>query len=331
MRNPTALIKRVLRPQIFHSLAVVALLAACNAAPGATIAPTAPPSGQPPTGAPTGSPTDAPTAAPSPTAEPTPSFGEGEISHPTGANDIVLRMASGGGHMMFGVDLIAVPQFTLYGDGRVIFQQVDTRGAPFGALPNLPLVVGQLDEQAVQALLLYALDTGRLAGAKANYDHPGIADAGTTIFNLNANGEEKVVSVYALFEGVDPTAPDPVDRAGMAQLQTLLTNFETEAAESLTDVGVYEPELYRVTLLEGFGEPTSEPMEWPWDDLTMDDFATGDEPGAIGLLTAEQVSQIMEVPNGGQFGIWLEDPDGTVLQAAVRPLLPDEQAALEAL
>jgi hypothetical protein len=236
-------------------------------------------------------------------------------------------MGSGGGHMMFGVDLIAVPQFTLYGDGTVIFQPIDNRGAPFGTVPNLPLAIGHLNEEGVQAVLLYALDTGRLATAKADYDHPGIADAGSTVFNLNAGGEEKVVNIYALFQEPDPMAPDPVDRAGFALLQTLLMNFEQEAQESLSDVREYEPEFYRVTLLEGFGEPTNEPMEWPWEDLTMDDFATGDEPGAIAMLTADQVSQIMEVPNGGQFGIWLEEPDGTVVQAAVRPLLPEEVEA----
>jgi hypothetical protein len=229
--------------------------------------------------------------------------------------------------MMFGFDIISAPVFTLYGDGTVIFQPVDNRGAPFGAEPNLPWTIGHMNEEGMQALLLYALDTGRLANAKAMYDHPGVADAGTVVFNLNAGGEEKVVTVYALSEVPDPTAPDPDDRAGMALLQTLLANFEREADSTLLDSATFEPEFYRVTLLEGFGEPGGEVLEWPWDDLTMADFPSGDEPGGIAILDAEHVAELMEVPNGGQFGIWLEDPDGNVVQAAVRPLLPDEVEA----
>ncbi len=320
----TTLRARAPRPQLIHTLALAGLITACTLGPGGSPVPTGAPSGSP---NPSGSPSGTPSPTPIPSPSPSPTFNPDQIEHPTGANDIILRMGSGGGHMLFGFDLISAPVFTLYGDGTVIFQPVDNRGAPFGAVPNLPWTIGHMDEEGIQALLLYALDTGRLANAKANYDHPGIADAGTTVFNLNAGGVEKVVTVYALFEASDPTAPDPIDRAGMSQLQTLLTNFEQEADSTLLDAATFEPEFYRVTLLEGFGEPLGEVLEWPWDDLTMADFPSGDEPGGIAILDAEHVAQLMEVPNGGQFGIWIEDPDGTRVQAAVRPLLPDEVEA----
>ena len=67
------------------------------------------------------------------------------------------------------------------------------------------------------------------------------------------------------------------------------------------------------------------PEPWPWDDLDLDDFPAGDEPGGIANLDAEHVGELLEVPNGGHPGIWVESPDGeTFVQLGVRPLLPDE-------
>ena len=79
----------------------------------------------------------------------------------------------------------------------------------------------------MQALLRYALGTGRLLNAKETYDNGQIADAPTTIFNLNAGGLQKVVNVYALSEMTEP-GPDAADRNGFSQLYALLSNFATQ-------------------------------------------------------------------------------------------------------
>jgi hypothetical protein len=50
----------------------------------------------------------------------------------------------------------------------------------------------------------------------------------------------------------------------------------------------------------------------------------GDE-GRITNLDKEHVSQLLETPNGGHIGLWVESPDGeTFVQLGVRPLLPEE-------
>ncbi len=318
MSNLTALPSRAHRPAVLLTLALAGLLAACNPSGGATT---------PPSSTPTNAPTPAgPT--PSPTPVPSPTFRADQIEHPTGANDIVLRMEEGGGFVPMNFLVTQAPTFTLYGDGTVIFQQVDNRGAPFGTVPYLPWLVGHLDEDGMQALLQFALSTGRLANAKDNYDNPLIADAGSTIFTLDAAGMQKVVNIYALFEGPDPNVPDQADRAGFNQLAAALRSFETQ--DGLGEVAAFQPEIYRVILLEAFGEPVGQALEWPWDDLTIDDFPAGDEPGGIAHLDAEHVSKLIEVPNGGHPGIWVRDPDDNLVQFGVRPLLPDEQAAVEA-
>ena len=317
MPTMTSARARAPRPQLIHTLALAGLLTACTFGPGG---------GSPsPTPGPTGSPT--PTATPSPT--PSPTVNPDQIEHPTGATDIVLRWEMGGGFVPLEVNLTHVPQFTLYGDGTVVFRS--SRPWSFGEPPP-PMLTGKMTEEGIQALLTYALDTGGLATAKANYDNQMIADASTTTFVLNAGGASKVVTIYALGEGIDMGAPDQADRARFAQLQNLLMNFEAEATSGTVDeLTEYDAEFYRVILLEDMGgQPINEPIEWPWDDVALDDFpAGGDEPGRIMNMPREQVAELVEVPNYGQAGIWVVAPDDTLVQLAVRPLLPDEIAAAE--
>ncbi|HUR16866.1 MAG TPA: hypothetical protein VMZ33_06250 [Candidatus Limnocylindrales bacterium] len=296
-------------------VALATTIAACNAG--------APPS-SPPTNPPSSIPTPGPTASPTPTATPevTPTPNPDLIPHPTGAHDIVLRMEEGGGFVPMGFFFTQSPTFTLYGDGTVIFKQVDNRLNSFN-LPALPWLVGHLSEESVQALLQYALADGHLLDAKAQYDNQMVADAGNTIFTLNAAGQEKVVNIYALFESDMPGVPDAADRAAFWQLRQVLNAFETQ--EGLGEVEVYDAEWYRLLLSDGFGEPTGEVKDWPWDDLTLADFPAGDEPGGIANLDREHVALLMDVPNGGHSGVWAIAPDGEeVVNFGVRPLLPEE-------
>lgn len=287
------------------ALVLTTLLAACSVGPGASPSPTNPPG---------------PTPAPTPT--PSPTFGPDDIAHPTGATEIILRMEQGGGFVPFGFLFTQAPSFTLYGDGTVIFKPIDNRaGDPFGGQAMLPWRVGHMTEADIQALLQFALGPGRLANARENYDNPMVADAGSTFFNLNAGGVEKVVTIYAL--GLDD-GPDRADRAGFSQLAEVLNDFQNQGVD-LGEVVAYEPELYKVLLMEGFGEPVGQVRDWPWDDLTVADWPDAEEPdGRVAFLDADHIAQLIEVPNGGHFGIWVTTPDGTNVQFGIRPLLPDE-------
>jgi hypothetical protein len=234
-------------------------------------------------------------------------------------------MEVGGGFVPMGFFLTQAPTFTLYGDGTVIFQQIDNRANAFDS-GRLPWLVGHLDEEAIQALLNFALTQGRLANAREQYDQGMVADAPTTVFVLNAGGQAKTVSVAALSELPDP-GPDAADRQGFLQLSQVLSTFQNQ--EELGDVEPYQAELYRVVLTEGFGQPVGEAIEWPWEDVAPEDFVAGDEPGAIAHLDGEHVAGLLEVPTGGHPGVWVLDPDENQVQMGVRPLLPDEVALIE--
>ena len=133
-------------------------------------------------------------------------------------------MENGGGFVPMQFFATQIPQFTLYGDGTVVYRPLPSAdGATFGD-PLPPFQTGKLSEAAVQRLLAYALETGRLADAKSSYDNMQIADASSTYFTLNADGLEKTVSVYALSETTEP-GEDAADRNGMAKLSERLMDF----------------------------------------------------------------------------------------------------------
>jgi hypothetical protein len=121
--------------------------------------------------------------------------GREAIEHPQGADELVLRVVTGGGLVPPEYALRELPGFSLYGDGRLVVRGPEILIYPGPALPNL--VQRQVGEEGVQALLAAADEAG-LLGPSRHYDFPGIADAPTTTFTVVADGEQRVVSAYAL-------------------------------------------------------------------------------------------------------------------------------------
>jgi hypothetical protein len=304
----------VLTPMRSISVALLlGLLVGCTGGPGTTPSPT-------------GSPT--PTPTPSPTPTPT----SGDIEHSTDPAAVILRMESGGGLMPMEFFLTQAPQFTLYGDGTVIYQHTDTRANdPMGGQGLLPYLVGHLDEDGIQGLLRFALGDGRLLNAKPTYENNTCADCATVTFTLNAAGLTKVVSIYALGQE-DPNFPaDGADRRGFQQLAETLSGFELRGTNGeLGGITPYDPPFYRVFLLAAQGESVVPPLDWPWADLTPADFKTvGDDTRPKTNLDKAHVAKLETVPTGGRSGLYVKTTDGVeqLYSVGIRPLFPDELAA----
>ncbi len=300
-------------------LLLSAVIVACTGTPSPSPTPGSSPS-------PGGSPPATGSADPSPTASPTPTIPEGDISHPTGSTDVILRMEEGGGFVPIEWLLTQAPVFTLYGDGTFIVKPLEDPDLPGGFGSAQPrFLQGHLDEESVQALLAFALANGRLAVARERYTDDRIADASTTIFTINAGGFDKRVEVYALAEVFEPQMPDAVDRTAFHELAELLRSFESRArAGELGPIVLYQPTHYRLTLLEGFGLPAGGPTDWPWDHISPDDFRPAGELTIPQLVVpADEAAAIVELPSGGHPGIAVTR-DGEDWQLGVRPLLPDE-------
>lgn len=289
--------------------ALAILIGACTAAGGASAPPTSGPSAAPPSVAPSGIPAaDA-------------------IEHKTGAADVVLRYEEGGGFIMPSFTAAAVPHFTLYGDGTVVFRNPMLEGPPAeGSVFKMnPLRIAKLSEAQIQELLMLALGEGGLAAARPNYTNDMVADASTAIFTIEAGGLKKTVSIYALGLEMEGMIDGPA-RAAFKKFADRLTDFDQGGAIA-TDV--YTPPAYRGVLFEAAGIEAADIRAWPWPDLTPADFTRDPDPNGNQFphrkLTVEEV-ELLKIADyqGGLQNVILTGPDGKPYTFSLRPLLPGE-------
>ena len=288
-------------PRAAASAILLAIVAACS--PSVTPSPT-PGATAPPTGG--------PTTPSSPTAI-------AGIQHPTGATDLVLRLESAGGFAMMGADATNTPLFTLYGDGRVVWRDVNAPvPEPNGSVsPNAALRTVRLTETAIQSLLEDAIGRGGLGDAAESYIGAG-ADMPTTTFTLNANSTSKTVSVMPLSPESHPAAGAIVAR--LAALAERLQAFSAIVGDS----DAYAPTAYRGLLMPQ-DQAFTPPVDWPWTTITPADFMSqGNEFLLLRTLTPDDVAKLgVKGVEGGFLGLTLQS--GTRFYTFnLRPLLPDE-------
>jgi hypothetical protein len=256
------------------------------------------------------------TAGPTANASPTAMAG---IQHPTGATDVVLRLESGGGLMMMGAESTNTPLFTLYGDGRVVWRDLNVpMPAPMGSVaPFAGLRTVRLTEAAVQTLLEDAIGRGGLSEAAETYMGQG-ADFPTATFTLNVNGTSKSVSVTPLSPDMHPNAAPIV--AVLAGLADRLQGFGAIAGTS----DLYVPTGYRGILMPQ-DQPLSQPVDWPWTTVAAADFkAAGNEFVRLHTLTPDDVAKLgLTGVEGGFTGLTLQDA-GKFFGLSLRPLMPEE-------
>jgi len=257
-----------------------------------------------------------------------PSEAPGTVGHATGATDVILRAEQAGGFTAPAFQITRVPEFTLYGDGTVLYQLPYD---PNDASPIGPprLAVATMNAEQMDALLAFAVNAGGLGTAKPQYVNPLVADAPDTIFTIATDDVAKTVTAQALGMAEDPNNPDPTnpDAAAIKALKTLydtLVPFGDQVARgNATDAGSYEPTAYRATLQEG--QAQGEMIDWPWTDVTLDDFvANPDSSFRVATLTAEQAKALSPTPEGGLFSVGVMGPDRVPYQISLRPLLPEE-------
>ena len=142
--------------------------------------------------------------------------------------------------------------------------------------PYPAFLTGKMAEVDVQELLAYALATGGLRDAKDSYDYLQIADASTTLFNVDAGGLSKHVSVYALMEETAVGA-DEADRNGLAKLAQRLSKFDNRSARGRCRLRrrVRPCRISRRRCSNSSAQGLAENVkviEWPWPDLKPADF-----------------------------------------------------------
>jgi len=292
------------RPVLALALGSALLLAACVSATG-TAAPVAV--------APT--PPGSPGPAASPGSTPPDPLPADAIVHPTGATDIVLRAAVQGGFVRMEVVMGRVPEFTLYGDGRVLLLPDDVDADP--AIPRA-LREARLTEDEVQRILAFALTEGHLGVARDAY-LGGNMDAPSTVFEIHAGGVDKTVLVTGLVADPEP-GPDVADLSAFSALLARI--------RALPTADDYQPPAFVAVLAEVEADPAQPAAAWPWPDLAPADFAQPGDADPIPFpkrRLGEDELTALDAPVGpaGLAGRRMAGPDGRTYLVALVPALPE--------
>lgn len=253
--------------------------------------------------------------------------GSGGIDHPSGADELVLRVEIVGGFVPVDWTLRSLPAVSLYGDGRLIVEGPVIEIHPGPALPNLQ--VTRISEEGVQAILEAARGAGLMDG-DASYDYRCVADAGTTRFTVVAEGRTNVVSAYALgLEAGDCPGVDLEARAALEGFQAKLGDLRTWLPQgAVSREEEYVPTGMRVFVQPYRGEPElpQSPVAWPVEGglrhlgepvevLPGTRCGVVDGPDLVPLLQAAR--------SANQLTPWTSD--GEEFGVTLRPLLPDER------
>ncbi|MGH2535337.1 MAG: hypothetical protein ACRDJW_24010 [Thermomicrobiales bacterium] len=259
----------------------------------------------------------------------------GAIEHPTGANELVLRIAVGGGFMPPQFHVTEMPQFSVYGDGRVIFLGPQIEIYPPPALPNLRVL--RLTEEGLQLVIAEADDAG-LIGRGRQYDNDQVADAPTTTITVNANGQTTVVAAYALGIGESPNATED-EQDELAKIKAFVGRM-INLTEWLPESAIAAPEdAYQIARLQVVASTDTASLV-PGDELTpvpsvdwllatpLSGFGDpyqgfGIEGARCGAITGDDLATLLPIlANAGSFAPW--QSDGETYTVLFRPLLPDE-------
>lgn len=258
-----------------------------------------------------------------------PTGASGSISHPTSADELVLRIEYRGGFVPYEFTLSSMPIWSLFGDGTVITQGPQIEIYPQPALPSL--VRTPITEDGVQAILEAAHEAGLMDG-DANYGDQCIADAATTVFTTNANGSTSVVSAYALDVG-EPAGTcgskeDQKARAALAEFQAKLGDLLSWLPHgSVGEETPFDPTEMRVYVLPYQRDPElpQTAMDWPLGTpLSAFGEPLADQPETrCGVLAGDEFDQVYAAArSANQLTPWVSE--GTKYRLILRPLLPDE-------
>jgi hypothetical protein len=252
------------------------------------------------------------------------------IQHPTGVDDLVLRMAVGGGFVPVEYNLKAVPAVSIYGDGRMIVEGPVIEIYPGPAMPNLQ--VSRLTEEALQAILVEAEKAG-LLGEDASYDYPCVTDLPTTTFTVVAEGTTHTVSAYALGfeEGTTGTCDgaegDAEARAALVAFSQKLGDLSWLPEGSVSAAEPYTPTEMRVYVRPYQADPQLAQTSTPWPiDPPLAEFGEPDPnlgDTRCGVVSGSDLETLLpDAQAANELTPWTSE--GSEYGLIFRPLLPDE-------
>ena len=208
------------------------------------------------------------------------------------------------------------PEFTLYGDGTVIFRggAAELPPAAGSIVRAIPFRIAWLNAGEIQSLLQYALFEGRLGTARELYETGSVDNIPQDDFWVRAGGLDRHVTVLGPPQS---GGPDAVERNALFALAEHLANFD--AGRSLP-AERWAPDRYWAVLPKAGAVPAAAAIAWPWPALTPEGFARRR------VMSSVEVAMLgLDDIAGGVMGIHLVGPDGTtVYSLELYPVFPDE-------
>ncbi len=148
---------------------------------------------------------------------------------PTGPDDLVIQVSTGGGLIAPQSLVVEIPAVSVYGDGTFIVPGPTTAQYPGPAWPHIQR--GRISEEELQELLQAARNAGFLDDEPPDFGEPGVSDAPSTDVVVDAGGDERAVSIYALdFVEADDDL-DPEQRAARERARDFIAMLPTDATE----------------------------------------------------------------------------------------------------
>jgi hypothetical protein len=251
------------------------------------------------------------------------------IDHPTGGDQLVLRISSEGGFVAPEVTVASLPWFSLFGDGTAITQGAQIEIYPQPALP--PLVSTPITEDGIQAILEAAEAAGLPRDATyTDMGSVGIADAATTVFALTVGGETHTTRAYALSELADrpPTmSPDEFEaRQKLQAFQERMGDLRSWLPYgSVGEDGTYRPLGLRLFVGPYIPQPDLEepPIDWPLAQPLSAVRGPAVQDLRCGSVTGDDAITLLDAAaHANQLTPWVSQGDR--FRIVFRPLLPDE-------
>jgi hypothetical protein len=253
------------------------------------------------------------------------------LTHPTGSDQIVLQVTNGGGFVPVEYNLTATPEFTLYGDGRVIISGPVIAIYPPPGLPNLQTAV--IPGAAIDAILSAAQEAGLLQN-DVDYGQPGITDVSTTSFVVNVGGIAYRSDVYALGMEAGAGSLSMEQQQARAAIQDLRGKL-IDLTAFVAAIPTWSPYEYKsIAVFSRAVDPkaTTDPtdvqpnkLDWPLADLST--LGTAVDPAGYrrAVISGQELTKLQPLLRDAT-AITLWTSGQTAYNLYFRPLLPDEKS-----
>jgi len=236
------------------------------------------------------------------------------IAHPTGADEIILRLAWDGGFVAPGTLFMRLPRVLIAGDGSVYVQGAQIEMYPGPLLP--PILVGKITEAEIQDVLAKAFAANLFRQITYGQPDVGIADAPNTILILNVNGTTYTHDAYALGMGGTDAGETNPDRKAFADFVAQL--------EPLT-LGVKDSQPYAAPRFAIRATPADQAP--PPDDIKPNE-AQWPVAAGVKLAAASECAVVEATAVGTLFAnstqITQFVDEGVKYVLVVRPMLPGD-------